>query len=114
MRLFKLGRPEYPLLGAGMCALAVTSVSSISAPYFFGKVIDAATKNSMHELNQHVYICECASWLARGSSISRVYPCLDVHRRSRVCGSNRATRVLILCTVVWARSVIGPVAVGCI
>lgn len=59
LRLFKLGRPEYPLLGAGMCALAVTSVSSISAPYFFGKVIDAATKNSMHELNQHVYILGC-------------------------------------------------------
>ena len=58
MRLFKLGRPEYPLLGAGTCALAVSSVSSISAPYFFGKVIDAATKNNMHELNQHVYICD--------------------------------------------------------
>jgi len=60
MRLFKLGRPEYPLLGAGMCALAVTSTSSISAPYFFGKVIDAATKNNMEDLNRHVYIREGA------------------------------------------------------
>jgi hypothetical protein len=55
-RLMKLARPEYGLIAAGMGMLVITSASSTAAPFFFGKVIDAATKNDKSSLNRHIFI----------------------------------------------------------
>ena len=96
---------------------------TISAPYFFGKVIDAATKNNMHELNQHVYTCEGASCvgpnLVAGPRFFNL-PRVSVPRRPSALAfvwiqSGDPCSHSLHCGVWVPRgAVIAPVAVACI
>eukprot|EP00040_Diaphanoeca_grandis_P023287 m.126459 g.126459 ORF g.126459 m.126459 type:complete len:792 (-) comp29201_c0_seq1:136-2511(-) len=55
-RLFQLAKPEYGLLFAGFMMLLVSSVSTVLAPMFFGKVIDASNKHDKKGLTHLIMI----------------------------------------------------------
>eukprot|EP00730_Choanoeca_flexa_P006959 TRINITY_DN12253_c0_g1_i1.p1 TRINITY_DN12253_c0_g1~~TRINITY_DN12253_c0_g1_i1.p1 ORF type:complete len:792 (+),score=209.57 TRINITY_DN12253_c0_g1_i1:96-2471(+) len=57
-RLLSLAKPELPLLFGGCFAMLFSSGANIAAPYFFGKVIDAANSetHAQRNLNREIII----------------------------------------------------------
>ena len=54
--MFGLARPEACWLVTGTLCLLVSTAADTAAPFFFGLVIDAATKKTMAELNKTIVI----------------------------------------------------------